>query len=85
MIPTFAAFLKEIFKISCVTINILISTQEVNELYQDAHNCPPVDLDMEGGSLSASEPKKIPGWTVTFDKNQKVREADFNVHVLTAL
>ena len=55
----------------------------MNKLYQDAHSRPPVDLDMTDGSLSASVPQEISGWTVTFDhdqKNQKVREADFNVH-----
>ena len=60
----------------------------MNKLYQDAHNRPPVNLDMTDGPLSASVPPKISGWTVIFDedqKNRKVREADFNVHVLTAL
>ena len=58
----------------------------MNKLYQDAHNCTPVDLDLTDGPLSASVPPKVSGLTVTFDqdqKDQKVREADFNVHVLT--
>ena len=55
----------------------------MKKLYQDAHNRPPVDLDLAAGPLSASVPPKVSGWTVIFDQDQKVR-ADFNVHVLSA-
>ena len=59
----------------------------MNKLYQDAHNRPPVDLDMTDGPISVSVPQKISGWTVTFDqdqKNQKVREVDFNALLSTS-
>ena len=49
----------------------------VNKLYmyQDAHSCPPVDLNMTNGPLVASLTKQSPGWTMNFDQDQEVREA----------
>ena len=75
-----------IWILHCVTNRFFwICTQNVNKhMYQDAHNCPTVDLNMTSGPLVASLTKRSCGWTVTFHQDQKkVREALslFNFHV----
>ena len=47
----------------------------MNELYQDANNCSPLDVKFEGGVIKISTDTVIPaGWEVTINQQyQQVR------------